>query len=103
MAGGTGFPFLFGLFGGKLRGMGEALKAEAVFGEGREVVVKLATPDWPEGTRLTITAEPAPLEEGEKVPLSSFFGKARGLFGSVQEVADFIREERNSWDKPEKP
>ena len=42
--------------------------------------------------------EPAP-EEEEKVPLTSFFGKGKGLFKSTQEVLDFIREERNSWER----
>lgn len=103
MPGGTGFPFLFWFFDGKLWGMGEALKSETVVGEGRKVRLEVDTPDLPVGTRLTVIMEPVAPEEEEKVPLSTFFGKARGLFGSVQEVQDFIREERNSWDKPEGP
>lgn len=82
--------------------MGEILKTEAVVSEGRVVHLKVATPDWPEGTRVRLTLEPVPPEE-EKVPLSTFFGKGKKLFGSTQEVVDFIREERNSWDRRGEP
>jgi hypothetical protein len=98
MVGETGFPFLFWVFGGRLWGMGEALKAEAVVGKGREVVVKLATPDWPEGTRLTITAEPAPPAK-KNLTMMDFFGTGKGLFATPEDADRFIREERDAADE----
>lgn len=78
--------------------MGEALKAETVVGEGRKVRLEVDTPDLPVGTRLTVIMELVPPEESEKVPITKFLGKGKKLFGNAQEVVDFIREERNSWD-----
>ncbi len=96
------FRFRFFPFGGRLFSMGEALKAETVVGEGRKVRLEVDTPDLPEGTRLSVTMEPVPSGASEKVPITSFFGKGKGLFDNAQEAVGFIRRERNAWDDPEK-
>ena len=94
MAGGTGFPFLFGFFGCKLWGMGEAQKIDIQVGaDGKPV--------WPPfkaapGSTLRITVETLP-SAGKKRPLKDFIGCAKGSFSSPEEVDAFIRSERESW------
>ena len=68
-------------------GVLEVRSPEFVRGASAEVIVRLA-----EGP--SATAEPAM----PKRTMMSLFGSAKGLFNSPEEVDEFLRRERDSWD-----
>ena len=80
----------------------EAYTQETTIQPGGKVTVE--SPDLPVGAKVRVVvlverpAAPTP-QSGEPRPLSSFIGTGRGGFKSVREVDEYIRAERDAWDR----
>ena len=67
--------------------------------------VSLTHPDLPAGARadvvVRVMADPEIGDADEEMlhPLSYYIGRGSGCFSSAQEVDDYIRAERDSWDQ----
>lgn len=60
-------------------------------------VIEIRSPDLPPGARVEVIVmldEPS----DPAVPISSLFGKTRGLFKNAGEVDAHLRAERDTWD-----
>ena len=61
-------------------------------------LIEIRRPDLPEGAAAeVIVMIEAP--ESEPPPLTSLFGKAKGVFSTGEEADAFIRAERDAWDR----
>jgi len=61
-------------------------------------VIEICSPELPSGTTVeVIILIESPPAEPEK-PLISFVGAAKGSFVTSEEVDQFIRQERDSWE-----
>ncbi|HYE19145.1 MAG TPA: hypothetical protein VEA69_11910 [Tepidisphaeraceae bacterium] len=78
-----------------------AIKQTVTVGPGG--VVQVSSPELRVGARAeVIVLVDAPEDASPSTPgpgLSSFIGKGKGLFKSVEEVDQFIRSERDQWDR----
>ncbi len=93
IAGGKGFTFPFWFFDGKLWGMGEALKLEGTIGD--EGKVECPPVNLPKGTKVELVVTPLLQTDGTpKATLMDFFGKARGMFATPEEVLEHVRDLR---------
>jgi len=75
--------------------MFQAFTEETTIGPGGKLSIRC--PELPEGARVRIVVlieEPLP----EIQPLACYVGRSRPSFRTVEEVDDFIRRERDSWD-----
>ncbi|MBW4550428.1 MAG: hypothetical protein KME35_04875 [Aphanocapsa sp. GSE-SYN-MK-11-07L] len=60
-------------------------------------VVELQSPDLPEGAIVEVIVLLEPEIEQSRT-LTSFIGAAKGSFLTPEEVDQFIRQERDTWD-----
>jgi hypothetical protein len=78
-----------------------AIKQTVTVGPGG--VVQVSSPELRVGARAEVIVLVESSEEtSAQAPepgLSSFIGKGKGLFKSVEEVDEFIRSERDQWDR----
>ena len=63
-------------------------------------VVEIYSDELPEGATVEVIVLVAPAEEtaADARKLSSFIGAAKGNFSTVEEVDQFVRQEREAWD-----
>ena len=64
---------------------------------GQDGTISLHVPELKPGSLADVIILEAP-DQKPKKGLTSFIGKGRGCYKSVDEVDDFIRNERISWD-----
>ena len=61
-------------------------------------VVELRSPELPAGTTVEVIVLLEPEPEKYSRPLASFIGAAKGNFATPEEVDQFIRQERDTWE-----
>jgi hypothetical protein len=79
--------------------MVQAIKERAVIKPGG--ILQIQRSDLPEGARVEVIVmieEPAAERENSRKPLTSFWGAAKGTWGTQDEADAYLEEERNSWD-----
>jgi hypothetical protein len=79
-----------------------AIKQTVTIGPGG--TVQVSSPELPAGARAEVivlvqSESPTSATEAPAPTLSSLFGVGKGGFRSVEEVDQFIRSERDLWDR----
>ena len=77
----------------------ETLRRHVIVGEGGRIEIRAS--ELKPGTCaevIVLQASPASPSEGP-APLSSFIGCCKGMFASREEADEYLRGERDSWDR----
>jgi hypothetical protein len=79
--------------------MKEAIRARVIVGEGGRIEIH-ASQLKPGSSVEVIVLQAAPSSPSEgPAPLSTLIGSCKGMFASRQEADDYLRKERESWDR----
>ena len=62
-------------------------------------LIEIRRTDLPEGASAEVIVMVEEQPAAPPLPLSSFLGKGKGCFESAAEVDQFIRRERDAWDR----
>jgi len=77
--------------------MASLLRRRVIVGEGGRIEIPAS--DLPPGTCADVTVETETGPSRQPAPLSSFIGCCKGMFASRQEADDYLRGERDAWDR----
>ncbi|WP_341526284.1 hypothetical protein WKK05_27555 [Nostoc sp. UHCC 0302] len=61
-------------------------------------VVEICSPELPAGATVEVIVLIESTQQQPQKPLTSFIGAAKGTFTTPQEVDNFVRQERDTWE-----
>jgi hypothetical protein len=78
--------------------MVETLRRQVIVGEGGSIEIRDSSLRPGSRAEVVILQEPPVPPSGSPPPLTSLIGSCKGMFRSRQEVDEYLRGERESWD-----